>query len=578
MNLNNFKQDRVFAAFLGDSFNLQGTIATINNLPPSEQLAKISSGIEYVKHSISLLTSQNCEEFFQRTSKLEDLYQELQFIQVKSQNLAKTLELIKYKLELPYQQLLRQISLISRLQKTCDLLRKMLRIIHLSKRIYDCNLEAFKHEHEHTIYLKEIVKVSQYLNEVDLIISSDEEKLLFRLKLTKKDLSRIAEIKSSLIKETDQLLATALSTPNDDSNVISTALQVFHNLGLLNEKLSGLVNEKCSHISQTVNKSLSARELKNVKGNISIGPNSVLRTTLRNSIKSMLDSVANHFNQVGQVIRLLKKRRDNFSQTLLIEYIDNKDAILGNMWTRVVQSMSSLISKQVNESAGLKQLLESDYPNVLLIFLDFWKTINQMNEPENIGTEKSLRSIILNFESAYLSSSLSTLFDSVNRIFKDAKELNKSSSANLKVVSVPSEKDVDTLIRCINHELSMANADPQLIQSVCKNVLQTINLFMVKCENLTLVDGDSTQVIGSFTASQRHNSLIAHILSFFGRQISSLLANYKNINQLEANLDKALASIDSLILTIFEPLISSIQDAIESILLTMYSEDYGIPR
>lgn len=574
LSLNNFKQDRVFAAFLGDSFNLQGTIASINNLPPAEQLAKIASGIEYVKHSISLLTSQNCEEFFQRTSKLEDLYQELQFIQVKSQNLAKTLDLIRSKLEVPYNQLLRQIALISRLQKTCDLLRKMLRIIHLSKRVYECNLEAFKHEHEHTIYLKEIVKVSQYINEVDLIISSDEEKLLFRLKLTKKDLTRIAEIKSSLILETDQLLATSLATPNGDSNVISTALQVFHNLGILNEKLNGLVSEKCTHISQTVNKSLSVRELKGVKQNVHIGPNSALRTTLRNSVKSMLDSVASHFNQVGQVIRLLKKRRDNFSQTLLIEFIDNKETILGTMWARVAQSMSSLITKQVNESAGLKQLIESDYPNVLLIFLDFWRAINQANEAEHIGTEKSLRSIILNFESAYLSSSLSTLFDSVNRIFKDAKESSKSSSS--KVVSVPSEKDVDTLIRCINHELSMASLDAMLIQSVCKNVFQTINLFMVKCENLTLVDGDSTQVIGSFTASQRHNSLIVHILSFFARQISASLASYKNINQVEVQLEKALASIDNLILTVFEPLINSIQDAIESILLTMYSEDYGI--
>ncbi|KAH9389667.1 Conserved oligomeric Golgi complex subunit [Tyrophagus putrescentiae] len=460
--------------------------------------------------------------------------------------------------------------------KTCDLLRKMLRIIHLSKRVYECNLEAFKHEHEHTIYLKEIVKVSQYINEVDLIISSDEEKLLFRLKLTKKDLTRIAEIKSSLILETDQLLATSLATPNGDSNVISTALQVFHNLGILNEKLNGLVSEKCTHISQTVNKSLSVRELKGVKQNVHIGPNSALRTTLRNSVKSMLDSVASHFNQVGQVIRLLKKRRDNFSQTLLIEFIDNKETILGTMWARVAQSMSSLITKQVNESAGLKQLIESDYPNVLLIFLDFWRAINQANEAEHIGTEKSLRSIILNFESAYLSSSLSTLFDSVNRIFKDAKESSKSSSS--KVVSVPSEKDVDTLIRCINHELSMASSDAMLIQSVCKNVFQTINLFMVKCENLTLVDGDSTQVIGSFTASQRHNSLIVHILSFFARQISASLASYKSINQVEVQLEKALASIDNLILTVFEPLVASIQDAIESILLTMYSEDYGVSR
>lgn len=571
-NLRDLKQDRVFSVFLNDDFNLQNTVASISNLPFNDQLSKISSGIDYVKYNISLLTSQNCEEFFQRTSKLDDLYQELQFIQIKSQNLSQTLELMKSKLEIPYQQLLRQIFLISRLQKTCDLLRKMLRIIHLSKRIYECNLEAFKHEHEHTIYLKEIVKVTQYLNEVDMIISSDEEQLLFKLKLIEKDLQRIEQIKADLTQETGQLMTNGLN--NSDLNMIGTALQVFHNLGLLDLKLNDLIKDKCTLIGQVITKNLKIPELKSGKSSLSIGQNSSIRNTLRNNIKSLLDSILNNFIQISTVVKLLRKKRDNISQNLLIESIANKDEIMPNFWLQITQILSSLITKHVNESMTLKKLIESDYPKVLPIFIDFWKAIVH-NEPE-VGSEKSLRSVLLNFESAYLSNSLSLLFDSVNRIFSDAKESNKSMS--VKVISVPSEKDVEAVVRSMEQELSIASIDSQLLSSVCKNLFKTMNLFMVRCEHLASLDGDSTQVIGPLTNSQRHNILIVHILNFFAKQMRNILKNYAQVNTIKHNLEGTLASMDNLILNIFEPLVTSIQDAIEAIIMTMYNEDFNADR
>ncbi|KAJ6222103.1 hypothetical protein RDWZM_000648 [Blomia tropicalis] len=561
-----FKHDHVYSAFLGDNFNLQQTIASINNLAFNEQVAKISSGIEHVKQCISLLTSQNCEEFFQRTSKLDDLYQELQFIQIKSQNLYKTLELIKAKLETPYHQLLKQINLISRLQQTCDLLRKMIRIMHLSKRIYECNLEAFRHENEQTIYFKEIVKVSQYLNEVDMIINSDEDKLLFKLNLINKDLQQIKLIKTQLEDDMEKLLIDGIQS--SETNTIGTALQVLHNLGLLENTLNTFINDKCIAIEQAAIVNLSIRELKGSK--LSNAQANSLRLSLRNGIKAMLDSVTLHFNQTCNIVRILRKKRDHLNQTLLIEFVTDNELILNNFWNRMIHTLTVVIG---NQPTAFKQLMEMDYPKVLPLFLDFWKIFSH-TEPD-IGNEKSLRGVILNFESAYLSNSLSSLFSAVNRIFNDARASNKGST-NFKVVSVPSERDVDSLIESINNELSYVKVDSQLLNATCKNVLKTINLFVVKCEHLAAVDGDSTQVIGPFTSSQRHNALIVHILNIFGQQIEKTLSIYSKTNTMNSDLDKAQASIDSLILTIFEPLINSIQDAIEAIISTMYNEDYNI--
>ena len=160
-NITEFRKDSVFSEFLNEDFNLQQCVSGIKDLSFNEQLEKISFGIEFVKQNISNLTSQNCEEFFQRTSQLDTLYQELQFIQIKAQSLSKTMETIKSKLEVPYQELITEISNLSLAQRCCDLLRKVLRIIHLSKRIFETNLKAFRSENDLGVYQRELIKTSQ---------------------------------------------------------------------------------------------------------------------------------------------------------------------------------------------------------------------------------------------------------------------------------------------------------------------------------------------------------------------------------------------------------------------------------
>lgn len=563
-----FQQDDVYAAFLADSFHLQNAITLINNLPFNEQLAKISHGIDQVKQSINQLTSQNCEDFFQRTAKLDQLYEELRFISIKSQNLSKTLELMKSKLEVPYQQLFRQITLISRLQKTCDLLRKMLRILHLVKRIDENALDDAKSEQ--AIFLKEIVKVSQYVNEIDLIIASDHDRLLPKLNCIGKDLERFKQTKLELTEEAELLLKSGLSSA--DSNLIGTTCQVFHNLGLLEQTVDRLVAEKKQLLSQLASKSFTEFNYKSAShhhpqsgGNRA---SSAVRTSVRNSLKLLLDSVMSHFLQVSVTVKALKKRRDNVTQSLLIEFVNQGDSIVTDFWNELVKILSSAFGKVFNDSTVLKPLIESDYPKILPIVTDYWKRI--LHEEPAIESEKPLRSVISQFESAYLSNSLSLLFDSVNRIFSDLQAGSKSM-----VVSVPSEKDVDSIVKEIGNELATVASDSQLAAGVCRNVLKIVSLFMVKCEHLVSVDGHSTQVIGRFTTSQRHNALIVHILSHFSSQVRARLAEGAFSGEIRHSIEDSLRSVDTLIVNIIEPFINAIQDAIEDIICTMHNENYN---
>ena len=49
-------------------------------------------------------------------------------------------------------------------------------------------------------------------------------------------------------------------------------------------------------------------------------------------------------------------------------------------------------------------------------------------------------------------------------------------------------------------ELNVSGVDGCLCQLVARNVVKTVQLFCVKCEQLLVTDGDASQVIGTYSA------------------------------------------------------------------------------
>ncbi|OTF76086.1 conserved oligomeric Golgi complex subunit 5-like protein, partial [Euroglyphus maynei] len=441
--------------------------------------------------------------------------------------------------------------------------------MHLMERIDESKL--FDVKNEQAIFLKEIVKLSQYINEIDGIIESDgENRLLHKLNCISNDLEKFRIIRTKLLGEVDLLLKNGLES-SLDQNVISTAIQVYHNLRLLNQIVNDLIDAKCHSIEQSLSKLFDDMNMKELKLSLpSSRQNNLMKTSIRSDCKFNLENLYNHFHQLSMMIRMMKKRRDNQTQTLLIEFIDGKDELLRRFWQEIIGIFSKTFDQLFQCSPVIKKLIESDYPKILSLFLDYSRRI--ITDEPDIEREKSLRTTIEQFEQAYLSNSLSSLFESVNRIFG----VMKIS----KIDSIPSEKDVDIVINDISNEISVTNFDPILLESICRNIVKTINLFAFKCEQLVSNDGDATQVIGKFTINQRHNSLIIHTLNYFQKQLKNLIKNNeRNHLILKKHLEQSsLKTIDNLILNTFEPFISSIQDAIEDIILTIHNENYNINR
>ena len=97
----------------------------------------------------------------------------------------------------------------------------------------------------------------------------------------------------------------------------------------------------------------------------------------------------------------------------------------------MIQCLSEQFAKSTKESNFLKQALEGEYPKLLRLFNDLWRRLASScgemtyEELEKISSpflnrnkeEERLRESLKDFEQAYLSRSLSRLFDPVNLMF-----------------------------------------------------------------------------------------------------------------------------------------------------------------
>ncbi|KAK4829139.1 hypothetical protein QYF61_002354 [Mycteria americana] len=193
---------------------------------------------------------------------------------------------------------------------------------------------------------------------------------------------------------------------------------------------------------------------------------------------------------------------------------DGQSDILYKFWTAVTQTLSSQFQSATDSSMFLKQAFEGEYPKLLRLYNDLWKRLQQysqniqrnfntsgttdlfaelqqmeedtqdifMQKTQDYDPEKALKDSLQQYEAAYLSKSLSRLFDPINLVFPPGGR------------NPPSSDELDSIIKSIASELNVAAVDPDLSLAVAKNVAKTIQLYGVKSEQLSVVSNSGIQL------------------------------------------------------------------------------------
>uniref|UniRef100_A0A671T5M7 Conserved oligomeric Golgi complex subunit 5 n=1 Tax=Sinocyclocheilus anshuiensis TaxID=1608454 RepID=A0A671T5M7_9TELE len=583
---NSLLKDECYTDFLKEDFDVKTyTAQAIHHAVIAEQLAKLAEGISQLDKELHCQVVARHEDLLAQATGIESLEVRLlcSILFMHFFFLFPSFLRIRTKIVDPYNKIVARTAQLARLQVACDLLRRIIRILYLSKRLQG-QLQGGS---------REITKAAQSLNELDYLSQGVD---LSGIDVIENDLLFISRARLEVENQAKWLLEQGMEIQNPSQ--VGTALQVFYNLCSLRETIRSVVDGYRTSVQENVINALDIKVLTqpaNTRGAPgravmpTPGNTAAFRAALWTNLEKLMDQICAAFGQVQHLQKVLTKKRDPVSHVCFIDEIikDGQPDILHTFWSSVTQTLSEELQKATAASTFLKQALEGEYPKLLRLYNELWKRLQQYSasiqgalvssgagldvempvsehDTEDLFTrtkpdydpEKDLKDSLQPYEAAYLSKSLSRLFDPINLVFPQG---GRNPSSN---------DELDSIIKTIASELNVASVDSGLTIAVAKNAAKTVQLFCVKSEQLLCTQGDASQVIGPLTEGQRRN--IAVVNSLF--RLQQAVAKVRTPALIQDTI-----SVQALMSSAVQPLLNSVTDSVEAILITMHQEDFSGP-
>ncbi|KAM8885049.1 conserved oligomeric Golgi complex subunit 5 isoform 1-T2 [Synchiropus picturatus] len=590
---NSLLKDECYTDFLSEEFDVKTyTAQAIHHAVIAEQLAKLAQGISQLDKELHSQVVARHEDLLAQATGIESLEGVLQMMQTRISALQAAVDRIRAKIVDPYNKIVARITQLARLQVACDLLRRIIRILYLSKRL-QVQLQGGS---------REITKAAQSLNELDYLSQGVD---LSGIEVIENDLLLISRARLEVENQAKRLLEQGTEIQNPTQ--VGTALQVFYNLGTLRETISSVVGGYRTTIQDNIASALDIKGLtqptnpRGAPGRAMLptpGGSAAFRAALWTNLEKLMDQICAACRQVQHLQKVLMKKRDPVTHVCFIDEIikDGQPDILYTFWNDVTNSLSEQFHKATEASSFLKQAFEGEYPKLLRLYNELWRRLQQYSDSlhgaltsgagmditldistsetdsldlfthgkQDYNPEKALKDSLQRYEAAYLSKSLSRLFDPINLVFPMGGR------------NPPSNDELDSIIKTISSELNVAAIDPNLALAVAKNAAKTVQLFCVKSEQLLCTQGDASQVIGPLTEGQRRNIAVVNSLYRLQQAVAKIVSGLSATPPAAAEaLSSSLEAVQVLMGNAVQPLLQSVSDSIEAIIITLHQEDFS---
>nr|CAB3232560.1 conserved oligomeric Golgi complex subunit 5 [Phallusia mammillata] len=587
--LDTFASNDVLSDFLNDDFEVQEYATNvIQSAAISQRLAQLVDGISMLDKELQSQIASRHEDLLAQATGIESLEGVLTMMQSRISSLQSAVDRIRSKVGEPFQKISARTIQLGRLQVTCDLLRRIIRIQRLSKRLHS-QLQGG---------IREITKAAQSLSELDYLSQGID---LSGIEVIENDRLFILRAKDDVKAQASKLLDQGIASLNQTHT--ATALQVYFNLGSLRTPVDDVVMTSRAAVKRSIRMALDTNVISQTSNPTQVpkgpgkaggiptpGNSAMFRVGLWNNMETLIDQITSVCNQMVHLHKVLLKKRDPITHTLFIDELTKSEGdfcFVKSFWEYLTMTLDEELSRSSRASNFVKQAFEGEFPKLLRLYNDLWskvesnKTIIQgqiesspktfsaspISRPptdEDYNAEAALKSTLKTFENAYLQRSLSRLFDPINLVFPSGGR------------SPPSKEELDAIVKTISSEIGVASVDSELGVTVARNVAKTIQLFAVKSEQLISTQGDASQVIGAPTSAQLRNidvvnSLFAlhnAVLKLVEEQTTLPLAALQIIRSSTEHLSLLMASA-------VQPLVSSVADSVEAIILTIHNEDFS---
>jgi len=555
----------------------------------NQEVTKLSIALTELDCTIQSHVCQHYNDLLSRAVSNSQLEQSLAVMSTHIESLQLSSDRLRARVADPYAKISQGTQSLNRLQQTADILRRVIRILQLSKRL--------------SVQLGgsadlDLVKAASGLAELGELVEGD----LSGIEVVEGEVRRMYTWRSEVERQGETLVNRGMETGNQSQ--LGTGLQVFYNLGTLPEVLTKLLDNchtklkaQATDLMDIRKISVTAEEAGKGSGSKAGGGTSkpsgpgkasmpapsnmaAFRATLWTNLDQVVELVQSTVSRVLQLQKLLAKKQDPNTHLPYIAALAQEGhdpSLVSQSWDKITKILRDVLVSAASKSNFIKQALEGEYPKLLRVYLDTWSKLRlmavQVNTTGLIMDESltiedpffkeqlcsDLRNSLEQFEHAYLARSLSRLFDPVNLMFSGG--------------CVPSQEEVGGIFKTLSTELALGVVEDRLFAAVLNNVAKTIKLFCVKCEQAAKADSDASQVIGYPTEAQKQNVKLVNILADFQGSLTRLVSENKS-KKVEQLLQEGTGISSQMVATV-SPLMSSIEDAAEAIFLTAHKEDFS---
>ena len=548
-------------------------------------MQKLTTALASVDTCIQQHVSDHYSDLLSRAVASSELETSLGVMATHISSLQTSTDRLRARVKDPFDKIKAGTNSLSRLQETTDILRRVIRILQLSKKL-GASMGSEP----------DLTKAASCLAEMSCLLQED----LTGLEVVEGEARKVRQWRAEVERQAEGLMTRGMATGNQTH--LATGLQVFYNLGTLSGVLDTMMEDLQRKLKTQWTESLDIKRITEsseagLKVGRGAGPgpgkaalpvagnNAAFRSSLWANIDASLEAVHSLMSQLWLLQRLLTKKIDPVTHQPFITILQSPNIVL-NSWVKICKIIKDCLFNAQTKSNFVKQTFEGEYPKLVKLYEELWNklkyTSNQFilssvhleieNKTEVIDQvifkddmEEGLRESLAQFEHAYLARSLSRLFDPINLMFG----AGAGSAAGLSV------EEVTSLVTVIASELNIAAVDARLLTSVTRNIGKAISLFCVKCEGC--VDSEASQVIGQPSGAQLQNISIVNMMWVMSEKLGALCIDQEAVLGAERIeiLDLAIRDVSKLMTTAVEPLLASVNDSIEAILLTMHKEDFS---
>ncbi|GAV08624.1 hypothetical protein RvY_18289 [Ramazzottius varieornatus] len=563
--------------FLGSDFapqNYSREVVQQSSLSLGENLAIIEASILALDTSLKNQVLDDHDQLTANVSAIDVLDVALTDLDVSVSQLLSLSSATLDQLRGTFQNFSNRVDAFEKSRKAAELLRSSNRIVQTAKRLRAC-LEENNFDY---------ARAAMIIQDVEPV-SEDSE--LRSLEFLSADLKYI----SKTVKDFPAMIVRELERSINEQNMVETgkALDACLIIGRAEEASTRLTELFIRNIEASIQEGLDIQQLisqgdipyTNATTNATTNKNArlpgrttlpsvqnspALRTVFWSKVSSIFDAVYQNQLRIELMESVYVRRYEEHS---LYRYVlDAKDIDEGRISkdfiARVSSAIKSGLEKCGKESGFAQQTLENDFPKLLKIVKDTSNRIRTTSLYLEDSDIDSLRRSIKPFEELFVSRSLSRLLDPVNIVIADNSAL-------------PTDEDLNGIYRAVTMEISICSVD-QVLASLClRNVSKTLRTAFVKLEGLIATDGEATQVTGNISSKQQTNFKIVNLsvkiaeetLKIIETKIQNKKADVKNLT------DEISSASHIPVSNALNPLIASLVDSVEAILLTMHDEDFS---